>query len=117
MRKVFNKYETFKKNRILEHVIAKHTLNTLGAKVNELSQYNRKQINEVTEGTITDMFYQGIEDAKAKQTAKKSEKATRKLVAISSMDVNNFEKQLKEPFNGKSPMPSIAITDPNVPHE
>lgn len=116
MRKVFNKYETFKKNRILEHIIAKHALNTLGAKVNELSQYTWEQINEVTEGTLTDLFYQGIEDAKAKQTAKKSEKATRDLVALSSMEVENFIKQIKN-FDGKSPMPSIAITDPNVPHE
>jgi hypothetical protein len=32
------------------------------------------------------------------------------------MTLENFEKQIKN-FGGKSPMPSIAVMDPNVPHE
>ena len=33
------------------------------------------------------------------------------------MDVDKFIKQMEEPFGGKSPMPSIAVMDVNVPHE
>ena len=42
--------------------------------------------------------------------------AVRVLVALHNMDYGNFRKQIMY-FDGKSPMPSIAVMDPNVPHE
>jgi hypothetical protein len=42
--------------------------------------------------------------------------AVRDLVALHNMELENFKKQIKK-FDGKSPMPSIAVMDPNVPHE
>lgn len=58
----------------------------------------------------------GVEDAKKELQAKGVEDAVTNLVALSNMSVENFEKQMKN-FGGKSPMPSIAIMDVNVPHE
>lgn len=57
----------------------------------------------------------GAYENSQKQEAKKDIETTKQLVAISNIDFDNFKTQI-EKRQGKNPMPSIAVTDVNVPH-
>ena len=98
-----------------------NTLTTLKSKLMELSKYSPEEIREVfweddQASKNLYKFVKEVRDKEAKLEAEWTTKAVTDLVALHNMDLKNFERQIKN-FNGKSPMPSIAVMDPNVPHE
>lgn len=98
-----------------------NTLTTLKSKLVELSKYSPEEIREVfweddQASKNLYKFVKEVRDKEAKLEAEWTTKAVTNLVALHNMDIKNLERQIKN-FNGKSPMPSIAVMDPNVPHE
>jgi hypothetical protein len=61
-------------------------------------------------------FLRDVKNREVELEAKETTEAVTQLVALHNMDITNFGRQIKN-FDGKSPMPSIAVMDPNVPHE
>lgn len=97
-------------------IISDDALNSLKAKINELEKYSIKDIQKAFEGQEAEVFMRAVKQQIDKLNAEGMNNAVRDLVALHNMDYKNFEKQIKD-FDGKSPMPSIAVMDPNVPHE
>ena len=96
-------------------------LTNLKSKLKELSNYTPEQIKEVfwEDDQASKNLYKFVNDARNKELeleAKWATEAVTQLVALHNMDYKNLEKQIKN-FDGKTPMPSIAVMDPNVPHE
>lgn len=107
-------YDWFKWVKQYEYLIEPHQLNSLKAKIKEFEKYSQDQINKVYGWTVTDTFFRYLEPKIKELQAKWTDKAVTDLIALSDMSVENFERQMKG-FGGKSPMPSIAVQDPNVP--
>ena len=97
-------------------IISDDALNGLKAKINELEKYSIKDIQNAFEWQEAEVFMRAVKQQIDKLNAEGMNNAVRDLVALHNMDYKNFEKQIKD-FDGKSPMPSIAVMDPNVPHE
>ena len=116
LKEITKGYEWFKGMTRFWNVVQPNWLNSLRSKVKELEKYSYNDIYNAFEGTYTDQFMKGIEEAKKTLDAEEIDRAVTNLVAISNMSVENFERQMKG-FGGKSPMPSIAVMDVNVPHE
>lgn len=115
VKKTMEQYEWFFSVKD-EDIIQDYQLNNLKAKVEELSKYSYDDITRTIDWSNTDIFMQAVKPRIDELQAQGIEKSVTNLVALSNMDVENFEKQMKN-FEGKSPMPSIAVMDVNVPHE
>ena len=111
LKKMFPNYNPDEKPLIWEH-----QYQTLKSRIEQLGKYDNTDYQMLREDDMSGIFMEWVNDKRTQQMADKSEKATQDLVAVSWFSINNFEKQIKW-LEGKSPMPSIWITDPNVPHE
>ena len=98
-------------------IILPHQLNSLKSKINELWKYSYEDIFKAFEWQEAELLFRAVKPRIEELKAKWVENAVTNLVAVSNMDVDKFIKQMEEPFGGKSPMPSIAVMDVNVPHE
>ena len=116
MKQTMKNYEWFWSVKDYDNIIQEHQLNNLKAKIEELDKYSYDDITRTIDWSNTDVFMQAVKPRIEELQAQWVENTVTNLVAISNMDVENFEKQMKN-FKGKSPMPSIAVMDVNVPHE
>ena len=97
--------------------IQKSWLQNLKAKVQEMERIGIDNFWDIWEDDLLWIFVDWIKEW-INKTAKKWEKAVQQLVALHNLKLEHFEEQVKgKAFGWKSPMPSIAVGDPNVPHE
>lgn len=116
LKELMDQYPKRKTPNADTQIIRDDALNSLKAKINELEKYSIKDIQNAFEWQEAEVFMRAVKKQIDKLNAEGMNNAVKNLVALHNMDYKNFEKQIKN-FDGKSPMPSIAVMDPNVPHE
>ena len=111
LKETISKFKWFEWVKRFKTLVWKPKLTELKSYIERLKDANPELIKDPD---VKD-FVSLVQEKNAELEAKWANTALRKLVAQSLMTLENFEKQVKN-FEGKSPMPSIAVMDKNIPH-